>query len=435
MFVAEFRARHWARTRRSRLASTRQLFGRVLCCFLLFGMTYASAQPLETMSPEPPSDTLPDQLQDYQTGVWLVTYGPGELYWQRFGHNGIWIRDQDLGLDHVFNFGFFDFAQQDFFLRFLQGRMLYFSAAQPAQSEFAQYIDENRSIRLQKLALDGEQSLRLADFLVREVQPQNRDYLYDYYWNNCSTRVRDALDLALGGRLSGTFSGEPAGQDFRDHTRRLTAGNAWLYLGLELVLGKPVDRSISRWDEFFIPAELADGVAKMTGASGLVQEDVLLYQSTLQPPPEKAPSGWWLYLLCSVAVVALLAFITTKLRPGRSLALARSWLTVGGLCGVAMVFFWFGTDHAVAAGNFNLLLFNPLFILINLARFRRGVAWFAVAGVALALLQSLVHSFLTWPPGQYTADVVAALGPVNLWAAWLCLRRPPANPHRGSGLD
>ncbi|MGD2129968.1 MAG: hypothetical protein PVJ17_11735, partial [Lysobacterales bacterium] len=72
--------------------------------------------------------------------VWLVTYGPGQIYWQRFGHNAIWIRDPELGLDHTFNFGFFDFGQEDFFLRFLQGRMLYFSAAQPAREEFASYI-------------------------------------------------------------------------------------------------------------------------------------------------------------------------------------------------------------------------------------------------------------------------------------------------------
>ncbi|HET6566239.1 MAG TPA: DUF4105 domain-containing protein, partial [Xanthomonadales bacterium] len=219
----------------------------------------AMAQSATAEAP-PAMDLLDASLVEAQTGVWLVTYGPGELYWQRFGHNGIWIRDEDLGLDHVFNFGFFDFEQEDFFLRFLQGRMLYFSAAQPAESEFAQYIDENRSIRLQKLALGEEQALLLADFLVREVQPQNRDYLYDYYLDNCSTRVRDALDLALDGRLQQHFTNLAAGQNFRSHTRRLTAGDFWLYLGLELGLGQPVDEPISRWDEFFIPAQLAAGI-------------------------------------------------------------------------------------------------------------------------------------------------------------------------------
>ena len=128
--------------------------------------------------------------------VWLVTYGPGEVYWQRFGHNAIWIREPARGLDHVFNFGFFDFAQQDFFLRFLQGRMMYFSAAQPAQQEFAAYIDENRSIRAQRLDLSPEQAAWLTGYLLEEVRPENRDYLYDYYRNNCSTRVRDAIDRA-----------------------------------------------------------------------------------------------------------------------------------------------------------------------------------------------------------------------------------------------
>jgi hypothetical protein len=403
------------------------LHGVFLVCLLLGAAADARAQAPDEAIPKQEAGALPASLQDYQTGVWLVTYGPGELYWQRFGHNGIWIRDEDLGLDHIFNFGFFDFAQQDFFLRFLQGRMLYFSAAQPAQSEFAQYIDENRSIRLQKLALDGEQALRLADFLVREVQPENRDYLYDYYWNNCSTRVRDALDGALGGSLSRAFAAVPAGQDFREHTRRLTVGSSWLYLGLELVLGNPVDRPVSRWDEFFVPAELAAGVTELPNARELVQEDVILYQSTLQPPSGTATQRWWFYLLCSAVLVAALTFMTAKLGLGKGVVVARAWLTLGGLGGGAMVFFWYGTDHAVAAGNFNLLLFNPLFIFINFAKFRRPVGWLAVAGVGLALLQSLLHSFMAWPPGQYTADVVVALGPLNLWAAWLCLRRLPAN--------
>ena len=93
------------------------------------------------------ADTEPSM----ETEAWLVTYGPGEIYWERFGHNAIWIRDAGLGLDHVFNFGFFDFEQENFFLNFLQGRMLYFSAARPAREEFAGYINQNRSIRAQRL--------------------------------------------------------------------------------------------------------------------------------------------------------------------------------------------------------------------------------------------------------------------------------------------
>lgn len=363
--------------------------------------------------------------------VWLVTYGPGEIYWQRFGHNAIWIRDEDLGLDHTFNFGFFDFEQEDFFLRFLQGRMLYFSAAQPAAVEFSQYIDENRSIRAQRLALTDEQALGLTDFLVEQVQPANRDYLYDYYLDNCSTRVRDALDRALGGRLREATANAAAGQNFRDHTRRLTQATFWLYLGLELGLGSPVDRPISRWDEFFIPGELADGVAQLTlpgdsAARPLVLEDVLIHDARTVPPPGEPRRTWPRYLLSALALLAVTALLAQLRRsrqtlPGR---LARLWLVVAGGTGCALVFFWVATDHAVAAANMNLLVFNPLWLAGALcARCARPVA----ALILLSGAAAIAALFL--PPHQYAADVLAAFLPLNVAAAAV-LRRPRRPDHR-----
>lgn len=387
------------------------------CLLLLLSAVPVLAQP-ELAGQQARVNELAAEMPDVQTGVWLVTYGPGEIYWQRFGHNGIWIRDEGLGLDHIFNFGFFDFEQDNFLLRFLQGRMLYFSAAQPAQSEFAQYIDENRSIRLQKLALTEEQALRLADFLVREVQPQNRDYLYDYYLNNCSTRVRDALDFALDGQLQRQFGDVAAAQNFRQHTRRLTAQDFWFYLGLELGLALPVDTPVSRWDEFFIPAELAEGVSTPGAANQLVEEDVVLYHSSLPLPPAKAPVRWPIYGLIALLTLALTVWLVRRFWPQRCQAAARSWLILTGLVGSGLLFLWLATDHTVTAYNFNLLLFNPLALLLLFRSLRRPLGWMVVVTSLLALLQSLLPA----PPGQYTADVVAAFLPFNLCAAWLLLR-------------
>ncbi len=365
--------------------------------------------PVETASPE----------------IWLVTYGPGEIYWQRFGHNAIWVRDTGLGLDHVFNFGFFDFAQENFLLRFLQGRMLYFSAAQPAQLEFAQYIDDNRSIRAQRLALTPAQSLQLTEYLVGEVQPDKRDYLYDYYLNNCSTRVRDAIDLALHGQLRDRFGAQAAAQNWRDHTRRLTQADFWLYLGLEVGLGSPVDATISRWDEFFIPAELADGLTGLeTAGVMLVQEDVMLFQSTAAEPPARAQTRWPYYLLIPAGALLaawLLARLFRRLTP---LALARTWLIFAAVVGVSLVFFWCCTDHAVARNNFNLMLFNPLWMLCLAGRrWWPGVARLVLAVGVLALVGQV------W---QYNADVLAAFLPLNLAAAWILLRSASTSPHSRS---
>jgi hypothetical protein len=195
--------------------------------------------------------------------AWLVTFGSGEIYWERFGHNAIWLREPAAGLDHTFNFGFFDFKEKNFILRFIRGRMLYFSAAQSAAREFEFYRQENRSIRVQKLNLTAAQYGNLRDYLLNEIKPENRDYHYDYYLNNCSTRIRDALDIALDGALSARTRTVPAVLNFRDHTRRLTHTQFWYYLGLELALGFPVDRVITRCDEMFIPIVVAEEMADM----------------------------------------------------------------------------------------------------------------------------------------------------------------------------
>jgi len=365
-----------------------------------------------------------------RTEVWLVTYGPGEIYWQRFGHNAIWIRDADLGLDHVFNFGFFDFEQTDFLWHFLQGRLLYFSAARPAQREFAQYIDENRSIRAQRLALSEQQALALTDYLVYEVQPENRDYLYDYYWNNCSTRVRDALDMALGGAIQSKYRPLTAVQNLRDHTRRLTIADYWLYLGLELGLGSPVDRPISRWDEFFIPGQLAEGVAQISvfqemEEKPLVLEDDMLYRSSLRDPPKRAERWWPRYLVLAPAVLVLAMALSRLANWLSPLLLARSWLLLSGLVGLAILYLWFFTDHNAARNNLNLALFNPLWILCWVTRrfFLLTACLLVGLGIAAVLMTQL-------PPHQYMADVLAGFLPLNLAAALVLLvdRSRTVNP-------
>jgi len=352
-----------------------------------------------------------------ESDVWLVTYGPGEIYWQRFGHNAIWIRDPSAGLDHVFNFGFFDFAQHNFLLRFLRGRMLYFSAARPAREEFAAYMDENRSIRAQRLALSAAEKEWLTGYLLNEVRPENRDYRYDYYRNNCSTRVRDALDQALGGALFREFSQLPASQNWRDHTRRLTAPDFWLYLGLEIALGSPVDQPIDAWEEMFIPALLADAVAgleieTMGVRNPMALEDVLLYSSTL-PAPAVQPGAWWpRYLLASLALVAAAWLLSRILGRGLARGLARSWFLLSGVAGLVLLFLWIGTDHSVARMNLNVLVLNPLWLWPALAGSpNRRVLPLVAAFSALALILPLL------PPQQYAWDVLAAFLPLNVAAA------------------
>jgi len=355
--------------------------------------------------------------------AWLVTFGPGQIYWERFGHNAIWLREPAAGIDHTFNFGFFDFEQEDFFLRFLRGRMLYFSVAQPSQREFEFYRQQNRSIRVQKLDIDASQYRRLRDYLLHEIKPENRDYRYDYYLNNCSTRIRDALDLALDGSLSTATENVPAGLNFRDQTRRLTQMQYWYYLALELGLGSPVDRVISRWDEMFIPMVVADEVAALSVRGSaqplpLVLEDIMLHVSSEAAPAEQPSSIWYRYLLLGL-LVAGLAWLSGKFMPAVWLAaLCNAWLLIGASNGLVLAFLWWFTDHSVASANANLLLFSPLFLLALVPALNRLGAVILAAGVVLSLL------LLMFPQHQYNLDVIALLAPVNLAVAVYFFKLP-----------
>jgi hypothetical protein len=342
--------------------------------------------------------------------VWLVTYGPGEVYWQRFGHNAIWVRDGQLGLDHTFNFGFFDFEQEQFFLRFLMGRMLYFSAAQEAAVEFDQYVAENREIRVQRLDLSPEQAEALIRDLLADIRPENRDYLYDYYTNNCSTRVRDALDDALGGAIRKEFETVRATGTWRDHTRRLTQMDSWLYLGLETALGRRVDKKISRWDEMFIPGVLSDALAS---GESMVLDDRILFESSAEPPPDTPGTIWPRYLLASLGLLAVAWMASRRLS---AVAMARAWFVTLGALGLVVLFLWFGTDHRVAGLNLNILVFCPLWLLFLYGK--TGPSW----GPQAVVMFSVLALAAAVSPVQYTADVAAAFLPVSLAAAWVLHR-------------
>lgn len=380
-----------------------------LLLWLLFAVSSHAAQRALDLPP-----------QTTQAEAWLVTYGPGEIYWQRFGHNAIWLREPEQGIDHVFNFGYFDFRQPNFLGRFIMGRMLYFSAAQEAAREFAQYQSEHRTIRAQRLQLDATQYARLRAHLLRQVQPEHRDYLYDYYLDNCSTRIRDALDLALNGTFSEQLATQAAAQNFRDHTRRAVATDFWYYLGLEGGLGRPVDRPITAWDEMFLPAKVAHYAANFETANGpLAGPSYLVYRGALAPPPKEPQAVWWRYLGAGFGVMLFFALVSRVAGPVTAEGSALAWLLVTATLGGVLAFLWFGTDHDVVGPNANILLLNPLFLLGLVPALRRATAWLMLGGLAAAALQG------AFPGQQYNLDAVAFLAPLHLACAWWLLGRAP----------
>src|SRR5687767_12363676 len=196
--------------------------------------------------------------------VYLVTFGQGDELYERYGHNAIWIRDPDGQTDIAYNWGEFNFDQPGFYRRFMMGRMVYEMRARPMADMIYAYQQYDRSIWAQELNLTPAQKRALHEFVTWNERPENKDYRYDYYRDNCSTRVRDALDRALGGALKRALQPRATDATYRSHTKRLMVGQELILTGMNLAMGPAIDQPLTLWEEAFIPMELQEAVRLVT---------------------------------------------------------------------------------------------------------------------------------------------------------------------------
>jgi Domain of unknown function (DUF4105) len=391
--------------------------------------THGSAQAPAAPLPRRPAAPL---QPGSELRVYLMTMGPGAQVWERFGHNAIWIHDSAAEPDTTYNYGLFDFQQENFLLRFIRGQMWYWMAGIPAEAYVQSYVRDNRSVWLQELDLPPQARLELREFLRWNERPENRFYHYDYYDDNCSTRVRDAIDRVIGGAIRARTDTVPTGTTYRFHTQRLTANDPPIFTGLLLALGPGVDRPISAWEEMFLPLALRDHIRGVTvpGPDGtqvpLVAGERTLFESTAAPPPDAPPPWLRWYLLLGAAVGAIvfaLGRMARHSRAGRLMfgTVSVLWGVVAGLGGIVLAGLWAFTDHAMAYRNENLFQVNPLvlglaiLVPMALAGSVRGERW--ARGLALALVAlSVLGLVLQVLPGfdQVNGPVIALALPIHL---------------------
>ena len=337
--------------------------------------------PPEPQAPVPPEDPL---------HVYVMTMGPGDHPFFRFGHNAIWIKDTAAKTDRVYNFGTFRFDSPRLILDFLGGRLNYWLSVSPLERVLAEYTRENRRIAIQELNLPAAQKASLQSALVVNARPENRLYKYDYFLDNCSTRVRDAVDRVADGRLRASAA-QPGRMSLRAHALRMTAEPLWLYVSLNVVLGPAVDRPIDRWAEMFLPEELARGLP----GAGLVSADQVLFEAD-RPPPRAAPPTWGMQFFLAGcgwgAILFALAGVGRLRRPARVVfgVLLALWGFAAGFVGCFLIYAWAFTDHVVAHRNQNILLCAPwaialLVLGIGVAMGRPGATRKAFVLAAAAL--------------------------------------------------
>ena len=361
--------------------------------------------------------------------IGVMTMQPGEVFFERFGHDALLVVDPATGVATSYNFGYFDPTEPDFVGRFVRGEMMYWLVALPADEDLAQYRDAGRGVSVQWLDLEPARAQALADALARRARPENARYRYDYFTANCATQVRDALDEAMGGALKAQLAGRSRGNSYRSEAVRLARPAPWMWLGFDLGLGPYADRPLSRWDEAFVPMRLADSLREVRNDAGrpLVQAEQQLLPHRIAPEPAERPRRAWPW---AVAGLALAAGILALRRRARLLgAFAAPFWLACGLAGALMLYLWGFTAHQAGWANRNLWLLDPLCLLllpgaIALMRGRMPGRVFRIVLWTVAALAALgwVLQWLSLAP-QYNLPWIALLLPVHAALAFALGRR------------
>ena len=398
------------------------------CALLAIGSPEARA----ARPPAPWAEGGPSRPEDLT--VELFTFGPADEVVSWFGHTALAVRDRALGAERVYNFGMFAFGPH-VVPEYLMGRLNFWVAPTPYRGTLRGYADQGRDVRVLELALDASARAKLSAELERLILPENREYLYHHYDDNCATRIRDLIDEATAGEFKRYAKSTPAALNLREHTK--AKSRSWpVGYGMMLGMGGSIDRPITAWEEMFLPEELerhVKGYGKITG------EERIVHQSRLGPALDEL----WTTALGLGLGAALLLGLLSWLALGRrnrawtrALALAHlsAALAIGG-ASAALLFLWFVTDHDVCESNEDLFYATPLAIaaawpawrwarrLEAASAARLGLVWGAALVVALIgiMFQALP---LTPQDSRETialfVPVLAALAASARWAA----RRP-----------
>jgi hypothetical protein len=290
----------------------------------------------------------------------VITCGPyaTELY-AAFGHSAIRVYDPQNQIDFAYNYGVFDFDQPNFYLNFARGYLYYKLGVYHYPHFRDYYINHNRFIHEQVLNLTPVQKQKVFDYLEWNTRPENQTYRYDYFYNNCATKIRDVFVETLGPELK--FDGSFIKSDYtiRELTDLYLDPQPWGDLGIDICLGLPMEKKASPYEYMFLPdyIEYSFDNARINNQP-VVKEKISVYESI----PEGIPFSFfhpWIVFGIFLLFTIWLSYYDWK-RKKLSKWMDVMIFSVVGWVGVLLILLWTVTDHQAAAKNFNLLWAFPL---------------------------------------------------------------------------
>ncbi|ALM07549.1 membrane protein [Sediminicola sp. YIK13] len=326
----------------------------------------------------------------------IITCGPGQELYSTFGHSAFRLQDPVLGIDVVYNYGTFNFNTPNFYMKFARGKLLYSLSRQKFEDFLWTYEMENRWVQEQLLNLDTIETKALFAFLETNYKPENRDYQYDFFYNNCSSKIRDVLNAVYGDRVT-YFDGHLIQRyTFRQLIHQSLVTNSWSAFGIDLALGSVIDKKATPNEHMFLPIYVMDQMAN----TNLNQEPIVKRERSIMEFESLDPYTYFLltpffWVLALMVFALVITYIDYKNNSrSRWLDFFLSFST--GITGLLIIFLWFFTDHTATAGNLNILWAFPLNIVtcFYLARTKPLPQWMQKYFVLITVL--LIITQLVW---------------------------------------
>lgn len=301
-----------------------------------------------------------------ETTIYLMTGGPGSIVWENFGHSSFLVVIPD-GIEVMYDYGIFSF-NENFFINFALGKLYYEAYRSWADYRIDALILDDRSVSLLELKLSPEQKSNLVRFLDYNTRPENSIYLYNYYDDNCATRLRDSYNAITGGEFRAWAESIPMKETLRSYSQRYLFRSTFIVdWAINYLLGPYVDESITLWEAMFLPDMLEAGIAAFQG-----NESEFIYQTENRRPVPEYYSLNARTLIFALIVALFALMIRSEKRGVRrtgDLILALFYLILFVLSAV-LLFLMTASIHDVTYFNANILIISPIVIVFSIAHFR-----------------------------------------------------------------
>lgn len=351
---------------------------------------------------------LPQLSEDSK--VVMFTCGPGDELYAGFGHSALWVSDPAQKIDRLYNYGTFDFDTPNFYTKFIRGKLNYILSVSSSRYFLNDYKSRRILVSGQLLNLNLAERQRIFEFLENNLLPENCFYKYDFFYDNCATRIRDVLAKVTDGKVQ--FNTKDENQTFREMLFPYLTHTPWTKFGINLILGLTSDKKATPWDYMYLPEYMQVAFAGATiekdgTVRKLVSQENIYLPCNLNFTNNKMDDPLVIFSLILLFTVLITFFEIRK-------KITFNWLnyiffTISSVAGLFLLFMWVGTDHIATAQNMNVLWLFPAqaLFLISLGLKKRNQKKL----VMIALIYQFLISFilLVWPQEAEISFMIISL--------------------------